>query len=1060
MIRVWMSKSSSAGFVVLAVQMLVVLGASFSPASQGDGPPAPRAIVQIHSIGELQNITGDLAGRYELAGDIDATETKGWNGNRGFDPVGSYDGDYRDLSAAACPEAFTGTFDGAGHTIRNLCINRSSENCTGLFGCIGPGATIRNVLLAEYEYWGNVAVGGLVGLNAGGNISECYASGSAWGQNGSGGLVGMNFGNITGCRSDAGAGGSRNLGGLVGWNGAASPGLRGRIERSFTSLYGGSTGGLNNNGGLAGGNEGTISDCYSMIYVQGGAPSGGLVGFNNGSIVNSYSTGQAMGYRDIGGLVGLGGGSGTVSGCYWDRTTSGLGSSAGGMPRDTADMMKQATFNGWDFVSIWNITEDKTYPFLRSVALPPAPVDYPPVWSAVPGDASLIEGSEFSFAARATDPNGDAVTYNLSPANLGMTVGSASGALLWRSVPVGNFTFNLTATDGRSTIWHVFNLTVRPYDHSVSETVILSPANQTMVKGHVTIYVGILPCRCPGATRLYIDGVFQSNGTRTPPDVPGTETFYHVWNSRTAADGWHNITALGKHGDPDTIFLLVNNSDAPEVKNTKILAPENGSSVRGLVNVVAGVIPCDCLGLTRLYVDGAFIATGTREKDQGGLEVFDHAWNTTGFGEGWHNVTVTGKHPEYCDTVFLFVNNSPAHRPGQPVILWPGNYSHISGTVNVSVRVDSDISTKTTSFYMDGTFINNGTSNGGSGDFQFFLHPWDTLTVQNGLHAVTVFGKDRALAATIFVFVDNSLPPNREPVISALSGPQNSTVEHDQAVSFSVEAFDPDGDVLSYRWTENGTVLSTARGFSRSFPPGKHLVELTVDDGRHGVVRTFGFEVRPPPGPAGGRTIRIPGPETGYVLAGMLAIAALGLIWASATEVGKYRLLLVLFLPLYTRLHREEVLDNETRGLIRGFICADPGIHYNELLHRLKLGNGAAVHHLATLEREGVIKSRRDGGLKRFYPGEMRLLGLPPRLNGLQQLILQTVQRQEGLSQMRIASLLEVPYLTVHRHISKMASLGVIRLERRGISVRCYLANGESGRQDPPPAPVSRFPRG
>jgi len=170
---------------------------------------------------------------------------------------------------------------------------------------------------------------------------------------------------------------------------------------------------------------------------------------------------------------------------------------------------------------------------------------------------------------------------------------------------------------------------------------------------------------------------------------------------------------------------------------------------------------------------------------------------------------------------------------------------------------------------------------------------------------------------------------------------------------------------------------------------------------------------------------------------------------AAGTEVGKYRLLAVFFLPLYTRLHGDKVLDNELRGMIRGYILADPGIHFNELLHRLKLGNGAAVHHLLTLEREGIIRSQRDGALKRFYPGEMRLVDLPLRLSGLQKLILQTVQRQEGLSQVRIASLLDASYLTVHRHISKMVKLGVLRLERQGMGTRCYIANGSREPMNP-----------
>ena len=69
---------------------------------------------------------------------------------------------------------------------------------------------------------------------------------------------------------------------------------------------------------------------------------------------------------------------------------------------------------------------------------------------------------------------------------------------------------------------------------------------------------------------------------------------------------------------------------------------------------------------------------------------------------------------------------------------------------------------------------------------------------------------------------------------------------------------------------------------------------------------------------------------------------------------------------------------------------------------------------------------------------------MPLRLSGMQKLILQTVQRQEGLSQVRIAALLDASYLTVHRHIARMVGMGVLRLERHGMGTRCYLANGSA----------------
>jgi hypothetical protein len=56
-----------------------------------------------------------------------------------------------------------------------------------------------------------------------------------------------------------------------------------------------------------------------------------------------------------------------VAASFWDIETSGQTTSAGGEGKTTAEMKKLSTFAsaGWDFVDIWNIGENQTYPFLR-----------------------------------------------------------------------------------------------------------------------------------------------------------------------------------------------------------------------------------------------------------------------------------------------------------------------------------------------------------------------------------------------------------------------------------------------------------------------------------------------------------------------------------------------------------------------------------------------------------------------------------------------------------------------------------------------------------------------
>jgi hypothetical protein len=56
---------------------------------------------------------------------------------------------------------------------------------------------------------------------------------------------------------------------------------------------------------------------------------------------------------------------GGVGTSYWDTQTSGQATSAGGTGKTTAQMKKQATFVGWDFTSVWRISENLSYPILQ-----------------------------------------------------------------------------------------------------------------------------------------------------------------------------------------------------------------------------------------------------------------------------------------------------------------------------------------------------------------------------------------------------------------------------------------------------------------------------------------------------------------------------------------------------------------------------------------------------------------------------------------------------------------------------------------------------------------------
>jgi hypothetical protein len=264
---------------------------------------------------------------YILLNDIDAAATEDWDDGKGFLVIGNTN------------IKFTGTFNGRGHSIRNLVINRPDELNIGFFGYLNnadiDSLKLTNVDVTGYDNVG--ALSGYVGVSA--SINACMAEGSVLGTHYFiGGLTGYNSGaTISNCYSD------------------------GSVE-SLARRYVGGLSGVNDNS--------TITNSYSMSDVLSGSVTiGGLVGDNtNGSTVTlSFSSGLVEGsHTTIGGLIGDN--DATVTNSYWDTETSGQSSSDGGTSKTTAQMKMQTTFSGWDFTPLtgdWFIDEGVSYPLLQ-----------------------------------------------------------------------------------------------------------------------------------------------------------------------------------------------------------------------------------------------------------------------------------------------------------------------------------------------------------------------------------------------------------------------------------------------------------------------------------------------------------------------------------------------------------------------------------------------------------------------------------------------------------------------------------------------------------------------
>ncbi|WP_377701415.1 YDG domain-containing protein [Pseudoduganella sp. UC29_71] len=268
-------------------------------------------------------------------------------------------------------------------------------NVGGLAGYSGAqivSASSSGAVTAGFAVESASNIGGLVGYNFG-SISGSHSSASVTttGQGYAGGLVGANYSVASGRGSIDGSYAIGNvsssgeiIGGLVGDN------VGGAISESYAS---GSVQGGRNVGGLVGRNTsgyaggGTLQDVYASGAVSAHANPdqalqhanmGGLLGENfSGTVVNAFSSStiNGSGFSSVYGLIGSATG-GTVTHGYFDSVKAGTSSDAGGLaggkPLTTAQTMQQSSFEGFSFTTspVWRIYEGHTTPLLKGLLKP------------------------------------------------------------------------------------------------------------------------------------------------------------------------------------------------------------------------------------------------------------------------------------------------------------------------------------------------------------------------------------------------------------------------------------------------------------------------------------------------------------------------------------------------------------------------------------------------------------------------------------------------------------------------------------------------------------------
>ena len=253
------------------------------------------SVAELEQLARMVNEGKVSDGEFVLGADLDLSSIENWT------PIGD-DWDIR----------FQGTFDGNGHVIKNLTINRPTEDLQGLFGY--SEGEIKNVGVVDVNIAGYSRVGGLVGCSDN-IITNCYATGNVLGDDSVGGLIGEAYGDVINNYAISNVTGKNYIGGLAGWSeniincysigdvlgGDSIGGLVGEVCNITNSFATGNVKGVFQVAGLAGCSE-NVTNCYATGDVSGEYPVGGLVA-DGYYITNCYATGNVTGVECVGGLA-------------------------------------------------------------------------------------------------------------------------------------------------------------------------------------------------------------------------------------------------------------------------------------------------------------------------------------------------------------------------------------------------------------------------------------------------------------------------------------------------------------------------------------------------------------------------------------------------------------------------------------------------------------------------------------------------------------------------------------------------------------------------------------
>ncbi len=170
------------------------------------------------------------------------------------------------------------------------------------------------------------------------------------------------------------------------------------------------------------------------------------------------------------------------------------------------------------------------------------------------------------------------------------------------------------------------------------------------------------------------------------------------------------------------------------------------------------------------------------------------------------------------------------------------------------------------------------------------------------------------------------------------------------------------------------------------------------------------------------------GPADMVVLAMVGGAAAAGCaafgyaLWSAARKVPPVAP------PFYTRLRRQDIEGHEARQEILDRLRASPGMSLSTIIGEVGDPRSTVMYHLRVLEKEGLVRSDRDGRNRLYYTGSVTV---HPAFH-LEDAIVEAVLRDPGADISKVARELKTSKQLVSYHVQKLQESGRLWVEREG----------------------------